>query len=492
MQQKTLLEKIQWVLWGLLIFSLPITSFPLVTGLAGGSMVGPASLIPLVGLLLIWGLPFVLKGGALPRQVVPLFAFLLAALISSLRSFFLAIPPFQSAQVWRQVLEGVGTLLIGVGFFTVSAAWPITEQRLQKTLRWVNWSGLAVLLWSLLQDAVWEIYVGWPAWVRAIQGVFSSGTLFRDRVVGFTYEPSWLAHQLVMLYLPMWLAATVLKQSAHPKKLLGLSLENLLLAGAVFLLYLSKSRLGLLAFLLCAAFLLFEYSLKMATWLRSKFRNAKAKRWAVAGFYLGLLLLLIFVLLGSGYYLSRADPRMQQFFDLQTLREKSFLEYAEQLAFSARIVYWQAGWEVFGEQPWLGVGLGNAGFYFYDKLDPYAWKLIEVRNYMFNFTSPPNIKSLWMRLLAETGIIGFTFWAVWLLQLLLTTFVLRRKSAPLQRRLGLSALLTLVALLVDGFSLDTFALPYYWVSFGLMVAAFSLPTHALPATEEQPAEEILN
>ena len=470
MNESRTYRTIQWVLWGLLVVSLPITSLPLITKLAGGTMVGPAALIPLALLMLIWWLPYLLKGGALPQQSLPLLAFAGVGLLASLLSLFRTVPPFQDSVVWRQIAEGVVTLLMGIAFFLISAAWPTTDKRMRFTLRLLNWSGLIVLTWSIIQGIAWMQTIGWPAWLRYIQHIFSSGTLYKARITGFAYEPSWLSNQLNMIYIPIWLAASVRRFTAHRRKVLGISLENVLLLGGVAQLYISKSRLGLLAFLLCVAYLLFELSLRIAGWLRDRYTNPRARRRAVILFYLGLLVVVAVMLVGTGVYLTKADPRMEEFFNLETIREKSFLEYAEELAFSARIVYWKAGWDIFGQHPMLGVGLGNAGYYFYDKFDPYAWELIEVRAVMYNFTSPPNIKSLWFRLLAETGIAGMACWVVWLLMALLTAIKVRRRQEPMAKVLGLAGILTLLGLLIEGFSLDTFALPYFWVTFGLMVA----------------------
>ena len=77
-----------------------------------------------------------------------------------------------------------------------------------------------------------------------------------------------------------------------------------------------------------------------------------------------------------------------------------------------------------------------------------------------------------MRLLAETGIIGFLLWTTWLFLVLLTAIALRKRAQLTSRLLGLAGILAMLALAIDGFSLDTFALPYYWVTFGLVTAAF--------------------
>jgi hypothetical protein len=102
---------------------------------------------------------------------------------------------------------------------------------------------------------------------------------------------------------------------------------------------------------------------------------------------------------------------------------------------------------------------------------------------MYHWTSLPNIKSLWVRLLAETGLVGFAFFACWWYVLWQSAAYLRRKyfvsrlregSGHLLSVVGLAGSLVLVGFLIEGFSLDTFALPYYWVSFGLLTAACRL------------------
>lgn len=49
-----LLNGVWWGLAGLLFFSMPVTSFPLVARLTGSSMVAPLALLPLAGLLAWW------------------------------------------------------------------------------------------------------------------------------------------------------------------------------------------------------------------------------------------------------------------------------------------------------------------------------------------------------------------------------------------------------------------------------------------------------
>ena len=474
LSQEKLQNKISVILWAILFFLLPITSFPLLSRLAGGTMVAPPSMVLLFFLLIIWFIPAVLRGEKLPKQILPLAAFVLAAVFSSLIAIFLPTPPFREASVFRSILEGIITLCIGVTFYILTATWFKDPKRLSAALRWINWSGVIILGWSFTQAIFWKMNLHWPDWLRGIQEIFSSGTLFAGRVVGFAFEPSWLIHQLNMLYLPFWLAASLNKTSAHSWRIWRFKLENFLLILGAAALFLAKSRIGLLAFLLAIGFFCLEISFRIVRWLNRKVSGKTRKMLIAAGFYVLLIVLAVSTLLGIGHWMSETDYRMKTLFDLTTLKEKSFVEWAEPLSFAARIVYWQAGWEIFNDHPLLGVGLSNAGFYFQEKLSNFSWKLMEVRDYMFRFPSPPNIKSTWVRLLAETGILGFSLWLIWYIILWFTARHLYKQENAQIRTIGLAGCFVLVSFLLEGFSIDSFALPYFWIATGLFTAAFSM------------------
>ncbi|MBE0696116.1 MAG: O-antigen ligase family protein, partial [Anaerolineaceae bacterium] len=366
----------------------------------------------------------------------------------------------------------------------------------------VNWSGVIILGWAIIQALTWRIFQRFPDWMWDFQGMVSSSLLlYTNRANGFAYEPSWLAHQLNMVYLPFWLAATVSGVTVHKKKLRNISLENVLLLGGVVVMLLSVSRIGLLAFLFMLAYLILQWNIRLVHWLQKRLlerfaaggsqgkptQKIKRIKSLILAASIGVLLLFYAGLLtGAAYGLSRYDERMKKIFEFSIMKEKSFFYYANQLVFAERIVFWQAGWEVFGDYPILGVGLGNAGFFFPEKLSAFSWSLSEIRTLMYQWTALPNIKSLWVRLLAETGLIGIAFFASWYYVLWQSARFLRKNSfcrsegsiqlaqQKLYRVIGLMGTFVLVAILIEGFSIDTFALPYYWFSFGLLTAACEL------------------
>ena len=469
--------------WVIMLVVLPITSMPFVIRLVGSDTVAAPAGLLLLFLVLVWLLPGLLRGMALPRQSLPLLGLGLVAVISTAAASFWAIPPYKDVDVLSNQLKSLLTLAVGICFYLVAAAWPQRREQLQGALRIINWSGLVVIAWSLLQAVVWYTQFAYPDWLRTIHEMYSIGPLYRQRVTGFALEPSWLAHQLNLLYLPWWLAASVGRFSVHRFRIWKFSLENLLLVGGVVVLWFTLSRIGLLAFLLMVAYLLIRANLwltrKIQSWVMQHWQvsaqtQKRAGRLVMVGIFILLFLIYVGVLLGIGWVLSQVDPRMRELFRFTFQSDNPILSYASQLTFAARLVYWQAGWGVFSEHPWLGVGLGNAGFYFLDKMSNYAWGLMEVRDLFFRSGSLLNIKSVWVRLLAETGIAGFAFFVSWYYLLWQSTHFARRSGEKLIRSLTLAGQLALIGLLAEGFSVDSFAFPYLWVSTGLATAACSI------------------
>ena len=484
MTGKRLLVTLQWIAAGMLGLFLPFTSFPLVARLTGSSMVAPLSILPLGALVLLWLVPFVLRSGRFAPQVKPLLAFALVGLISSAAAFFLTVPSYKDASLLSSEVKAISTLVIGLLFYLVVASWANSTDRLCFLLRWINWSGVIVIGWSLVQALTWYRLHGHPEWMWNFQGqMVTSLLLYGQRASGFAYEPSWLAHQLNMLYLPVWLAAAVSGFSAHRFRLWKVRFEHLLLLGGIAVLVLSVSRIGMLTFLMMVAFLILILNIRLIRWLQERLtrhiqpgdrRLFLTRRWIAAGSIAVLLVVYAGLLFGAAYGLSQYDARMKRLFDFGTLREQSFLEYANQLVFAERLVFWQAGWEVFNDYPVLGVGLGNAGYYFPEKLSAFSWGLTEIRTLMYRQTALPNIKSLWVRLLAETGIVGFALFVCWCYLLWQSAQFLRGHRQPIYQMVGLVGGFALIGLLIEGFSLDTFALPYFWITFGVLSAGCEL------------------
>ncbi len=215
------------ILWAILLILLPVTSMPAVRDLLHISVIAGPSVLALAALLIIWLLPYLFKGGGMPREILPLFGFVLAVLLSISATQFLTIPTYKDTGMIRPAVSACITLLVGLGYLLLTYSRLSTEVNFRKTLKWIYIGGFIMIVWSLMQSSAWFIGGRYPAWMRDVQDVFSLGPLYRQRTSGFALEPSWLAHMLNMLYLPMWLAASFNGYSIFSFRILKkISVEN--------------------------------------------------------------------------------------------------------------------------------------------------------------------------------------------------------------------------------------------------------------------------
>jgi hypothetical protein len=473
------------VAWAGVLLLLPITSLPLLSRLAGTTMVAPASIIPL-GWLTLWFTYYIFKKGILPREVLPFLLFATIAVISCAYAFFIRIPSFKGEIFFNKEIEIILTLLIGTAFYFLTSSWLVNSStKLIYALKLINISGLVLLSWTLVQAVFIYFFHGeYPTVLVNFQMLFSTRALFPNRMTGFAFEPSWFAQQLNLLYIPLWLAATITRFSAFRFRIWKVSLENIFLGIGTILLFLS-SRIGTLSFLAILLFLgiyvNINFARSMQKWTVIKFAKFRPFQQKTLHHLLSTGIVIVFLgmyTLGTVvlvYILSHFDVRLARFFEITSLGQFKQISgniYAlfNYLAFAERYVYWVGGWKVFNLHPFLGVGLGNSGFYFQETLPAYSWSLPEVLNVLYRSTIIPNIKSLWIRLLAETGIVGFSAFIVWLNVVFKSGWALKRNSSRLIRTIGWFGIFVLVALVFEGFSTDTFALPYLWISLGIVCA----------------------
>jgi hypothetical protein len=263
------------IAWYGLLFLLPITSMPLVARLLGSDTVASPSIIFLVFLLLFWFFPFLIRRGSLANLSIPLIIFIVSAILSTIAAVFIDLPTFKEFSVLSSNFQSIATLFIGGSFFIIAATYPKDKNELKNTLQVINWSGVVLLVWAGMQAISWFGFHKYPQWMFDLQGIISSRVLYHNRVTGLALEPSWFSHELNMLYIPLWLSASLKKYSSHNFKFLGLTLENILLVSGVCALVLTLSRGGFIA-LLCMLTLILIYlniwliDLIKRFWLRQK------------------------------------------------------------------------------------------------------------------------------------------------------------------------------------------------------------------------------
>ena len=468
--------------WKLLLLSLPVTSFPLLSKLFGGTSVAPLSFLPMCVLVLLVVLPDFLKRRSFPRQFQPLYIFLLIAVGSIALAYMRELPSFRAIPYWRNAAEGLITLLFGFGFYLVTIYCLQDQTHIRKALQWINLGGAVIILIVLAQYLTYKVTGFFPKILTDLQSLVSaSARLYDGRATGFAYEPSWLAHQLNILYIPLWLGFTVQNESVYPKRLFGkVPYEALLLAGGVVSMFLSFSRIGWITVIVVATYLLFKFAdsginrfLEHREKKTGKQQTKKQHIFARFLLWLLILIILLLLVLSAGWIMTRLEPRMQQLFNLELLQQHGIMGWASRLSIAERITYWQTAYNVYNKFPVFGSGLGIAGYYYPETMTSFGYQLPETLSVMLYDSFIPNAKNLWVRLLSETGIVGFSVFVSWLVMHWRDAkSVEQRKNSRLFKAIGLAGQLLVIAMIVEGFSLDTFGLPYYWIGFGLIVASW--------------------
>jgi len=467
------------VLWVLFILLLPVTSLPLVARIAGGQSVAVPSGLIVFALVALWLIPQLMQGMTLPRHTLSIILFVVIAVASIVFGYWGDIPAFKGFNPLMENAQALTTLLMGVSYYLVTMLWlkqADTEKEVRRVLRLITYAGMVVLAKAFIEVVLWRTYGTWPDWYRAFHNLFSTGTLFRDRVVAFAFEPSWLSDMLNLLFIPYWLASAVTRTSMFKQKLWKFQVEDICLLLGAATLFFTLSRLGYLSFLLMIGVIILRASGWAVERVESRaaerdprFQQAQARKWLRIGLYLAIALIYLSMFLGAAFVISKLDHRSAELFDFGNFE---FMRYAEMLSFGARITYWWGGWNMFSQFPLLGVGLGNAGFYFPDMLPDYGWRLFEIRKLFFRQDVLLNVKALWFRLLAETGAAGFAAFLSYLLGVFGMTMRLKRSGKAFSNFIGWMGLFALAAFLVEQMSLDTFALPYFWVTFGIIAAVY--------------------
>lgn len=472
-------QRILSLLWQMLLVVLPVSSFPLLSRIFGGTSVAPLAFLPMAVILIFWWLPsFIKNGHRLPYQVKPLIIFLLFGLISTLLANFHFVPTFRDIPWLRNSAEVLVTFAMGLGFYLVTIFMVNNPAKLRTALMWISIGGIALIAVSWIQYGTWLAFERYPDWMYRVQSVITAnGRLYPARASGLAYEPSWLAHELNMVYIPIWFGLSLSGQSVFKKKLFNkIQFERVFFLLAVATLFISFSRIGWITMIILAAYAIFRMT---NNWINGIYQKRNTQVSPVKqglfrfGIWSALLFGLLAVLLLAGFIMTKIEPRMAGLFDIQRFIDFGFLGWASKLSFAERIIYWMAAYNVFLMYPMLGAGFGIPGYYFPLTAPNFGTRLPEINKVVLSQNFIPNAKNLWVRLLSETGIIGFALFVSWVLIHWRNAHELERRSTDgLLKAMGLVGKLIVLAMVIEGFSLDTFGLPYYWVGLGLISASW--------------------
>jgi O-antigen ligase len=143
------------------------------------------------------------------------------------------------------------------------------------------------------------------------------------------------------------------------------------------------------------------------------------------------------------------------------------------------------------QSPVAGVGLGASGFYIYRHLPD--WALTTVPDIARQLSPEnrlyPNPKSMYVRLLAETGLIGFFIFVAFLFSVLADSLLALRSNQQIMRYLGIAGLFSWLAVLLYNATQDSFATPNLWINLGILAG---MTAYALESKDKFPAAHAVN
>ena len=483
---KDRLDKCIDFLWGLALVSLPVTSFPFMPFVGQETQVRPLSIYPMLLMLPLLLLQIWKKKIKIWHAVfTPLFVFILIIIATAFAGAFYAPLELRGQVYWGRFLRSAITVMIGLAFFFY-ASWTTRSQAgLLASLKWLYLGLFISFLWGFVQLLV---YSGWFMTENSldlIQKLFSiSGISLKNlRIPGFAFEPSWLAGQIAVIYLP-WLFASILTGFSLTR---WRWLEFVLIAMSVFLLVLTYSRSGLLMVLiacfLTALFFGRQKFIQVWDWWKRPLipdQDQKPKKLPAFAIRLGIILGLIVLLglslqaLGNNTYFSR----------IWQSRKSNLVEYVIDIYAGPRLAYSWSGMETFSQHPWTGVGLGASGFYLYSNLPDWSKTFIPEISTLLSPTNSiyPNTKNLFVRIIAETGILGLGAFLGFLLYMLGKILTFSNAPGIETRFFWVTGIFTWIVLILFCLTQDSFAMPNIWLNFGMLLGVSGLVSNSTSRT----------
>ena len=478
--RETSVAKLPRILWGATLLTLPVTSFRWFPFLGEGTYVRPLAMYPLallIPLLLIqwWRGKIKLNwaGALIPLGMLILF-------IVAVTSFGVLLDPLPlRGQIYSgRAIRAFVTLFIGIAFF-ISAIWMNKdEDDFRFTIRWL-FAGLCLdLAWSGLQAVTFYTGLLDKEMVTHWQRAFSMRELVRtNRISGLAYEPAWLAGQLATTFIPFIFAAMLTNFRITRLKWL----EPVLLALSTLVLLATYSRGGLVTVVAAAGltFLFLGRDVIRATlfWFINGFRG----RVLDILFRVGVVVAVIGMVAGAFLFLSKKNT----FSSLWEANAGNLSDYLVYIHAGARGAYQVGAMAAFNEHPLTGVGLGASGFYIYQNLPD--WSLTTVPEIAEQLSPDsrlyPNPKNLYVRLLAEIGLIGFFLFAAFQFYILGDMLNLLNRNETWARFAVVAGVFAWLAITFYNFTQDSLTTPNIWIVPGILVglAAKSYTTSGDPS-----------
>ncbi|MGE5252310.1 MAG: O-antigen ligase family protein [Bacteroidota bacterium] len=455
------LDRAARFLWAAALLTLPVTSFRWFPFLGDATLVRPLALYPLALLVPALVIQWLRGERRFPRSgSIPMLGLFALSLIASAALGLLFNPvPLRGQAYAGRAIRALATLIIGLIFFLCAAGMNRDERDMRFTARWL-FAGLGLdLAWIGLQAVTFYTPLLRKEMVTHWQLAFSMRELVRtNRISGLAYEPAWLAGQIATTYLPVLFAAVLSGTRLTRRRWM----EPVLLALCTLALLATYSRGGILIALGAAVltFLILGRGLmrRARAWFTGGFRTGWLLRLGLAGLVLAVLMASVFFLSRKNYFRRLWNPSAG-----------GLVEYVVSINAGARSAYASGALAAFDGHPLTGVGPGASGLWIYGHLPD--WSLTTVPEIARQLDPGsrlyPNPKNLYVRLLAEAGLIGFVFYFVFLFASFAEALQFLGGGA-LWRWLGIAGFFAWAAIALYNVTQDSFATPNIWLIPGML------------------------
>lgn len=460
------IENLPRFLWAAALLTIPVTSFRWFPFLGDGTLVRPLSLYPLALLMPLLLIQAWRKKESLvwPGAFAALFMFVLFVFASTSFGILTTPIPLRGQEYLGRAIRALLTLIIGLVFF-VSAAWMNrNENDLRFSLKWI-FAGLCLtIIWSGLQAVTFYTHLLSKEMVTHWQLAFSMRELVRtNRISGFAYEPAWLAGQLATIFIPFLFASILTNYRLTRFKWL----EPVLLAFSMLVLLATYSRGGLLTVVAAGGltFLFFGRAVMRSAW-----------DWLIDGFRgriidklirVGVIVAVLGSMAGAFLFLNQKGL----FRRLWQIDATSLSEYIVDINAGARGAYSAGAWAAYQKYPLTGSGLGASGFYIYQNLPD--WSLTTIAEIAKQLSPEsrlyPNPKNIYVRLFAETGLIGFFLFLAFQLHILGDSLSLYLYRDQWARFAAIAGVFAWLGVTFYNFTQDSLAMPSIWLVSGILV-----------------------
>jgi O-antigen ligase len=467
------LEKYSRWLWAMVLFTLPVTSFRFFPFLGDSTQVRPLALYPLALLMPILLVQLWRREikNPIPGSLVVWGAFLVAALLASTLGALNAPLELRGSGYLDRVIRAWMTAIIGLLFFVAAIWMNRDEDDVRFSAKWILLGLCLHIVWSLVQAVSFYTDLLPRQTLKEWQTSFSMRVPTKNRrFSGLAFEPGWLAGQIATLYMP-WLVAALLTRT---RLFRAKWFESVLFLLALLLLFFSFSRGGILYFGVAAIVTAWvgrgHFLENVREWFASAFhksdRPANERRRDIA-VRVTLLVVVAAILAGSGVLLVRKRYFNKLFSTIEkadSLEEYIVFNYA-----GGRAAYAWSALGSFRDDPWTGSGLGASGLTMYNNLPDFSkTTLFEIaRQLAPNSRSIPNPKSMPIRVLAETGMIGLALFLAFYFSALGDMRALFRSNAA--RFFGLAGIFTWIAVFLYNMTQDSLATPNLWINLGILI-----------------------